>query len=189
MNKIRSQLRQGARAYGVALILTAGTMSAATAQSAPPAPPMKVRVVDGDTFEDPSTRTVYRLAGVDACETDQRAALDGQPWPCGAVATAWLVQATLGKAVTCIPAGADAHRRILARCATQDHGDLAAAMIRAGIAVAYRYRGRPTEQAYADLEEQARKDRKGLWQSEFEMPWEYRQRRQQRHFTGSDQPD
>jgi endonuclease YncB( thermonuclease family) len=157
-----------------AAVLASAPIAAPRAEGLVPGTPMKVRVIDGDTFEDPAGGSVIRLAGVDACEADQRAALDGQEWPCGAVATAWLVQATLGRTVTCVPVGADARRRILARCATQDHGDLAAAMIRAGIAVAYRYRGQVSEPAYAKLEDQARAEKQGLWKSDFQMPWEHR---------------
>lgn len=160
---------------GLGFALAAFVSSRSEAQATPA--PMKVRVVDGDTIKDESSGTVYRFAGADACEADQRAALDGQSWPCGAVATAWLVEATLGKPVTCVPVGADARRRVLARCATQDHDDLAAAMIRAGHAVAYRYQNRPTMPEYAKLEDQARAERKGLWKSEFQMPWEFRQSR------------
>ncbi|MBF9235634.1 thermonuclease family protein [Microvirga alba] len=137
---------------------------------------MFVRVIDGDTLEDPETRVVYRLSGADACEATQRAFLNGQPWPCGAVATAWLVEATLGKPVTCsaVTASPDRYRRILSRCSSPDHADLAADMIRAGIAVAYRFKDKPTDLVYARLEEVARGERRGLWQSQFVMPWIYR---------------
>jgi endonuclease YncB( thermonuclease family) len=63
----------------------------------------------------------------------------------------------------------------LARCASADHADIAADMVREGIAVA----APPTPQdpairAYATAEREARKAYRGLWASSFQMPWEFR---------------
>ena len=64
-------------------------------------PPLRVEVLEGVKFRDIETGDVYRLYGIDACAPTQRATLGRQPWPCGVMATAWLVSATLGKWVAC----------------------------------------------------------------------------------------
>ncbi|MDD9334074.1 MAG: hypothetical protein PV354_10605, partial [Bartonella sp.] len=43
------------------------------------------------------------LYGVDTCAPRQKAKLNNQEWPCGAVTTAWLVTKTLGQDLSCKP--------------------------------------------------------------------------------------
>ena len=52
-------------------------------------------VVDGDTLEIKGER--IRIIGIDACESRQKASLNGQEWPCGVMATAWMVEAHPGQ--------------------------------------------------------------------------------------------
>jgi endonuclease YncB( thermonuclease family) len=137
-------------------------------------PPLRVEVLDGARFRDIETQAIYRLYGVETCAPDQTARLGRQPWPCGTVAAAWLVAATLNKWVACntLRQEKDEH---LARCASADHADIGADMVRDGVAVA----SPPTERdpgvrAYAVAERDARKAYRGLWASSFEMPWEFR---------------
>ncbi|PZN94137.1 MAG: nuclease [Hyphomicrobiales bacterium] len=134
-------------------------------------PPLRVEVIEGVTFRDIENGDVYRLYGVDACAQAQRATLGRQPWPCGVMATAWLVSATLGKWVAC----AKIHESggvIQARCASSQHGDLGAAMLREGLAVAIPVE--PPLRTYAALEQDARKAYRGIWASRFQMPGEFR---------------
>jgi endonuclease YncB( thermonuclease family) len=136
--------------------------------------PLRVEVLDGRRFRDIETHDVYRLYGIDTCAPGQTAQLGRQPWPCGAVAAAWLVKATLNKWVACNVLR-DAQGEHLARCASADHADIAADMIRDGIAMTLP----PTEQdpairAYVSAERDARKAYRGIWASTFQMPWEYR---------------
>ena len=135
--------------------------------------PMKVRVIDARTFADLQTGEIFRLFAIDVCAIDQSASLDGQPWPCGVVATAWLVRQTLGQWVICnrVQAKPDV---TLARCATSRQPDLTAAMIRAGLAVLIHDSDIAAPAVYEHLDLEARRNFRGLWRSKFEMPWEFR---------------
>ncbi len=172
--------------FGVAILMATANLTAAakadqSAPSEPPgfyspkgsqqSPPLRVEVIEGVKFRDIETGDVYRLFGIDACAPAQRATLGRQPWPCGVMATAWLVSATLGKWVAC----ARIHEGdgvIQARCASSQHGDLGAAMLREGLAVAVPVE--PPLRTYAVLEQDARKAYRGLWASRFQMPGEFR---------------
>lgn len=170
---------------GSAVVLLSSSMaSSASAQSGSPnlyqpkltaqAPPMRVEVIDGVRFRDIETKTTYRLAGIDTCAPGQTARLGRQPWPCGTMAIAWLVGATFNKWVSCT-AIRDDGRDHVARCATATHPDLAAAMLREGVAVqAPAGSGEPVIRDYSGAEQQARKAYRGLWSSTFQMPWEWR---------------
>lgn len=169
-------------ALGSAVLLAS---SAGSAQSLAPSnvhtpkvsqqlPPLRVEVLDGSRFRDIETNRVYRLYGIDTCAPAQMARLGRQPWPCGTVASAWLVSATLNKWLACSILRED-QAESLARCASAEHADIGADMIRAGVAVM----SPPTDQdpairAYAALERDARKSYRGIWASAFQMPWEYK---------------
>lgn len=137
-------------------------------------PPLRVEVLDGRRFRDVETGTVYRLYGIDTCAPGQTARLGRQPWPCGAVATAWLVGATLSRWLSCATVREEAGEH-LARCASAAHPDLAAGMIRDGVAVTLPAGGSDSAiRAYGIAEREARKAYRGLWASTFQMPWEFR---------------
>ncbi|SCB50170.1 thermonuclease family protein [Rhizobium multihospitium] len=137
-------------------------------------PPLRVEVIDGVRFRDIETKTVFRLYGIDACAPEQTANLGRQPWPCGTMVQAWLVTATLNTWVACTVIS-DQPGEHLARCATAGHRDLAADMLREGVAVlAPVAEGGPVIREYAAAEEAARKAYRGLWSSTFQMPWEWR---------------
>lgn len=142
----------------------------------PQAKPLQVEVLDGLRFREIETGAVYRLYDIATCLPAQQAHLGRQSWPCGTVATAWLVSATLGKWLSCATIR-DEDGEHLARCATADHPDLAAAMIHDGIAVMVPATEADSGlRAYAAAEREARKAFRGLWASGFEMPWDYRAR-------------
>lgn len=136
--------------------------------------PLRVEILDGRRFRDIETGAIYRLYGIDTCAPGQTARLGRQPWPCGAVATAWLVGATLNRWLSCATIREEAGEH-LARCASASHPDLAAGMIRDGVAVTLPS-GEADQaiRAYAIAEREARKAYRGLWASTFQMPWEYR---------------
>lgn len=133
--------------------------------------PMRVEVLDSTTFRDIETGTSYGLYGVDSCRPDQLASLGRQHWPCGAVAKAWLVNATLGKWVSC-NALRERDGKRLARCSSSEHADLAADMLKEGLAVVLPPDRDQIIRAYGAAQDQARKTYKGLWSSQFTMPWE-----------------
>ncbi len=171
----------------LALLASIPSASPAAAQSTGPgpagiyrpvgpaqSPPLRVEVLDGRRFRDVETGAIYRLYGIDTCAPGQTARLGRQPWPCGAVATAWLVTATLNRWLSCATVREEEGEH-LARCASASHPDLAAGMIRDGAAVTLPSSGSDQAiRAYGIAEREARKAYRGLWASTFQMPWEYR---------------
>jgi endonuclease YncB( thermonuclease family) len=144
--------------------------------------PMRVEVLSGTSFADVESRQVYRLYGVDACDPTQTATLGRQTWPCGIVATAWLVTATLNKWVACTTIrNRDAVR--VARCATGESPDLAAEMLKAGHAVTLPGADDRLIAGYTQLEKDARATYRGIWGSSFQMPWRFRQQ----HTAGTEE--
>ncbi|MBD3849148.1 MULTISPECIES: thermonuclease family protein [Bosea] len=141
-------------------------------------PPLRVEVIDGTRFRDIETKTVFRLYGIETCAPGQMATLGRQPWPCGTMATAWLVTATLNRWLACAVIREDGDER-LARCATASHPDLAASMLREGVAVLApaAAEDQTNPPSYGQAEQQARKAYRGLWSSTFEMPWDWRAHR------------
>lgn len=135
--------------------------------------PMRVEVVDATSFRDIETGARYRFYGIDSCLPSQTAIFARQSWPCGAVVIAWLTNATLGKWVSCnVIREAAGHR--LARCSSSEHQDLAADMLKEGLAVLLPAAEGQGVRAYIQAQDQARKQYKGLWSSQFMMPWEMR---------------
>ncbi len=135
--------------------------------------PMRVEIVDATSFRDIETGTVYRLYGVDSCLPMQNANFGRQSWPCGAVAIAWLTNATLNKWVSCNVLREREGQR-LSRCSSSEHQDLAADMLKEGLAVTLPVAEAQEVRAYGQLQDQARKQYKGLWSSQFTMPWDLR---------------
>lgn len=127
----------------------------------------RVRVVDGDTLH--VAGETIRLHGIDAPEGRQSCTgTDGRAWDCGTWATQEL-RALAGRSVRCTGVERDGYGRLVARC-TGPQGDLGAAMVARGAAVAYlRY-----AQDYIDEEKQASLAQRGLWAGAFERPETWR---------------
>ena len=137
-------------------------------------PPLRVEVIDGTRFRDIETHEAYRLYGIDTCAPDQSARLGRQAWPCGTMATAWLVTATLNAWLACTTLRDEASEHLV-RCASAGHPDIAADMIREVVAVAIpATQDDPGIRSYAQVEQDARKAYRGLWSSTFQMPWDWR---------------
>jgi endonuclease YncB( thermonuclease family) len=151
----------------------AGSQGVYTPKAPMQSTPMRVEVIDGATFRDIETGLVFRLFGIDACRRDQAANLGRQPWQCGVAAIAWLTTATLNKWVSCNTLREKDGQRI-ARCSSSEHADLAGDMIKEGLAVCLPDSEDQRVRSYLLDEEQARKAYKGLWSSQFAMPWDYR---------------
>lgn len=125
-------------------------------------------VIDGDTLDVAEVRV--RLYGIDAPEAGQLCRRGGQSWACGAEAGKALVSAIAGREVRCEERDQDRYGRIVGICRAGPE-NLNAWMVENGWAVAYRqYGGR----IYDPEEVVARVAERGIWSSEFVMPWDWR---------------
>lgn len=125
------------------------------------------RVVDGDTLV--IGAQAIRIEGIDAPEDGQRCShSDGGQWPCGTQATEAL-RALSEKGVRCVGSEFDAYERLIASCSS-DNANIGQAMVRAGMALAYRH----YSTRYVVDEEFARNAGRGVWQGSFVEPWLWR---------------
>lgn len=125
-------------------------------------------VIDADTLDIHGAR--IRLQAVDAIEARQRCTLPtGKEWRCGTEAANALA-AKIGRApVECRVSDKDRYGRFVARC-FQRGEDLNGWLVANGWAVAYRQYGRE----YVPQETEAKAAKRGIWASQFVMPWEWR---------------
>ena len=146
-----------------------------TAQAAETSITGRASVIDGDTIEIHGTR--IRLQGVDAPESAQTCTTpEGRPWPCGQRAALALADHLGQSTVHCVPSTKDRYGRTIATC-DLDGEDLGHWLVSNGLAVAYRH----YSEAYVPQEEAAKKDKLGIWNGTFTMPWDYRHQKK----TGS----
>ena len=130
------------------------------------------KIVDGDTLDVAGQR--IRLYGIDAPESQQICIRDGEEYPCGQEATAYLRHLIGQQVVRCNPRNMDNYGRIIAVCFTPSGTDLGEAMVRGGQAIAYRR----YSHAYVFEEAAARDERIGLWSGKFTPPWQWRKEQQ-----------
>ncbi len=131
-----------------------------------------VKVEDGDSITVlNSTNTQYRirLQGIDAPER-------GQPY--GNASRKHLASLVAGKAVTVKWVKRDRYGRIVGFVIVDGH-DVNLVQVKAGMAWFYRYYqkelSRENRKLYAQAEDEARANKKGLWQDKNPMPpWEWR---------------
>jgi endonuclease YncB( thermonuclease family) len=125
-------------------------------------------VLDGDTIDIRGVRV--RLYGIDAPERDQSCKrADGSTYACGQFARDALVAAIADGPVTCVRRDVDPYGRMVGLCKGPG-GDLGETLVAEGAAMAYRHFSRD----YIDEEDRARAAHVGLWQGQFEAPWDYR---------------
>lgn len=126
------------------------------------------RVIDGDTIEIKGTR--YRISGIDAPERGQPCInAAGQSFDCGEVARRGLEQAIGGQEVSCKADTVDLYRRPVATC-TVSGIDIGKAMVVQGLAVPFE----EYSKAYVPEGAAAEVAHAGLWNTSFDMPWDYR---------------
>ena len=126
------------------------------------------RVIDGDTLE--IDNTSFRLSGIDAPERGQKCVTKaGVAFDCGATGKRGLELAIAGRPVSCQASEIDFYRRPIATC-TVDGQDLAAVMIEKGFAIPFL----EYSDTYALQGEEARLALVGIWNTDFQMPWDYR---------------
>jgi endonuclease YncB( thermonuclease family) len=136
--------------------------------------PSNMSVVDGDSLKD--GKEGIRLYGIDAPELAQHClGSHREDYACGRKAKEALAGLIHGQTVSCRKVDTDRYGRRVSICRAGDT-ELNEAMVRLGWAIAYRRHSLD----YVIAEAQARRDRRGLWQGEFETPEDYRAPRQRR---------
>ena len=137
------------------------------------------KVIDGDTIKIKGTK--IRLYGIDAPESKQ---ICSKPWlsfslitlykdyACGSKTTDLLKQFVKNEILVCKKDSLDRYNRVIAICYKKKR-DINSWLVRNGLAVAYtKY-----SKKYVINENDAKKEKKGLWAGKFEMPWEWRKKR------------
>lgn len=125
-------------------------------------------VADGDTLR--IGDETIRLAGLDAVERDQfclNAA--GASWSCGESARGALAALVAPGGLSCTTIERDRYGRTVARCKVAHRGDVGAAMVVSGWAMA-------DDPGYAAEQQAARGARRGIWAGTFERPSVWRER-------------
>ena len=136
-------------------------------------------VVDGDTIKIKGNK--IRLYGIDAPENNQ---ICSKPWlsfniitfnkdyECGLKTTNLLKKFIKNEKLVCKKKSVDRYNRVVAIC-FKKRRDINSWLVRNGLAVAYtKY-----SKKYIINENDAKKEKKGLWAGNFEMPWEWRKKR------------
>ena len=128
-----------------------------------------IKIVDGDTIH--INKIKYRFHGMDAPEMKQTCKQNNQQIKCGVLARDALVKKIGNQNVRCKKITIDRYKRIIAECFV--NGDsLSKHLVRNGYAFAYR---RYSKQFIED-ENFAREQKLGLWQMQFEYPWNFRRK-------------
>ena len=131
-----------------------------------------VRPMDGDTFEMAGIG-VIRLADIDAPEMAQKCR--GGPKElrdCGVFVADVLAGRIRGQSVECEAHAIDEYERRIASCSHAGE-DLSTWLVSKGLALAFRR----FSERLVSVEEAAKAAGRGLWQTTFESPWDYRARR------------
>ncbi len=160
-----------ALAVVMGLLSRGGGLQALRQRWTDPLPPKisgPARSIDGDSLW--AGAYEVRLKGIDAPEGSQTCVRKGVSWNCGDAAREALSRLIAGKTVTCDVSERDVYGRLLANCGTGDR-DVNAAMVASGMAVAYG--------GYWKEEREAKAAHRGIWDSEFQMPRQWRDEHKQ----------
>jgi endonuclease YncB( thermonuclease family) len=158
---LRRVIYRGAIAAGVA-----GLFAGSSSGQAPIVGP--AAVTDGDTIVIRGER--IRIEGIDAPESGQPCTrADGTAWRCGQVAALELADKVGLATVRCEPHGHDRYGRALATCSLGGE-DLGRWLVYQGLAVAYRR----FSSAYVEVEDEARRAKRGIWAGTFTLPEDWR---------------
>lgn len=120
-------------------------------------------IIDGETLEVGGKR--FKLWGIDAPDARQTCNIRRRDYNCGRISTTALMDLVAGVSVTCRPVKGS---KGVARCYAGGY-ELSEGMIHTGWALAM-----PRDHArFAPIEKKAAAARRGLWQGEFVMPWDW----------------
>lgn len=126
-------------------------------------------IIDGDSFR--LGKDEIRLNGIDAPEYRQACRDEkNRDWNCGRAAADALRRLVRGREVACKGLDADRYGRLVSRCSAGGV-ELNAEMVRLGWAVAYTRH----DNSYVDQENEARRDRRGIWRGTFDLPEDWRE--------------
>ena len=129
----------------------------------------KAKVIDGDTIH--IKKNKIRLHAIDAPETNQTCKKNSKNWNCGKESTNFLKKLIDNNKIECITKGKDRYNRFIGIC-YKDNLDLNSAMVLNGWAIAYRYYSKD----YIEEEEEAKREKKGIWIGDFEEPYLFRKK-------------
>ncbi|MCL6229583.1 hypothetical protein [Bartonella bilalgolemii] len=121
----------------------------------------------------PIVRNIH-LYGVDTCAPRQKAKLNNQEWPCGAVTTAWLVTKTLGHNLSCKQTTIE-KETLYAQCFVQGV-DLAEIGLAEGMLIISKNNKYPIPTTYLSAEQNAYNNKIGLWSSDFIDPIQWQKK-------------
>ena len=126
-----------------------------------------LNVIDGDTIKINNIK--YRFSGIDTPEINQTCKKDEEIIYCGIIAKNKLIEKIGSHIPNCIAESTDRYKRIIAECFVNNKS-LSKYLVRNGYAFAYR---KYSKKFILD-EDFAKKNKLGLWQMEFQYPWDYR---------------
>ena len=129
------------------------------------------RIVDGDTIHFDFDKRKVRFNGIDTPEIGQMCIASDGPFDCGLMAKKVLKDFIGSKLPICKSQGVDNYSRELAECYVDDES-ISKYLVRNGFAFAYR---KYSKKFIVD-EDFAKKNKLGLWKTDFSYPWEYRQK-------------
>ena len=127
----------------------------------------ELKVVDGDTIHLNGEK--IRFTGIDTPELKQTCIKEGIENLCGVTAKKILINKIGDNTVECISEGRDQYKRTLAECFVNNES-LSSFLVRSGYAFAYR----KYSTKFVSDENFARMNKIGIWDMEFNFPWDYR---------------
>lgn len=122
------------------------------------------KAIDGDSLMVGDAEV--RLWGIDAPEFDQQCAFQRRKWDCGLKAFELLGALVNGRVISCTSVQLDQYGRHIAQCNLAGD-DIGAMMVGLGMAIDYE---RYSDGYYAEFQEAAQLDLKGIWLGSFVQP-------------------
>lgn len=137
----------------------------------------KAFVLDGDSLR--VNKKEIRLFGIDAPEYSQTCFNKKNiEYACGQISKEFLIKLIGGKKINCFYAQKDKYQRYLSICYLNDIS-VNEVLVKNGMAVVYNFT--QSDELMDLLEEQAKKNKLGIWQGPFELPSVYRKKNPNLH--------